>query len=145
MSQAVDLAVHHDLANSEPRFVAPALVESSPAGTPRLIGGRCANCGALSFPRAAVCTECMSEEIKKTELAGDGHVYSFSIVHQAPRGWSVPYALGYVDLADKVRVLAHIDVPERALAINMPVRLAVGRVGTGPAGEPLMSYTFVQA
>ena len=145
MSQAVDLAVHHDLANAEPRFVAPALVKSGAAGAPRLIGGRCAKCGALSFPRAAVCTECMSEEIEKTELAGTGRVYSYSMVHQAPKGWSVPYALGYVDLTDKVRVLAHIDVPESALAIDMPVRLSVGRVGTGPAGEPLMSYTFVQA
>jgi uncharacterized OB-fold protein len=145
MSQAVDLAVHHDLASAEPRFVAPALVESGPADAPRLIGGRCAKCGALSFPRAEVCTECMSEEIEKTALAGDGRVYSFSMVHQAPRGWTTPYALGYVDLADKVRVLAHIDVPASALEIDMPVRLSVGRVGTGPAGEPLMSFTFVKA
>jgi uncharacterized OB-fold protein len=145
MSQAADLAVHHDLAAAEPRFVAPALVEGGAGAAPRLIGGRCAKCGALSFPRAAVCTECMSEAIDKTELAGEGRVYSFSIVHQAPRGWTTPYALGYVDLTDKVRVLAHIDVPEAALAIDMPVRLSVGRVGTGPSGEPLMSYTFVQA
>lgn len=145
MSQAADLSVHHALADIEPRFVAPSLVERGPSGAPRLIGGRCAKCGALSFPRAEVCTECMSEEIVKAELAGDGRVYSYSIVHQAPKGWAVPYALGYVDLVDKVRVLAHIDVPESALAIDMPVRLSVGRVGTGPAGEPLMSYTFVKA
>jgi uncharacterized OB-fold protein len=145
MSQAVDLTVHHDLADAEPRFVAPSLVESGPTDAPRLIGGRCATCGALSFPRAAVCTECMSEDIEKNEIAGAGRVYSYSVVHQAPKGWSVPYALGYVDLTDKVRVLAHIDVPESALAIDMPVRLSVGRVGTGPAGEPLMTYTFVQA
>lgn len=145
MSQAADLAVHNPLADAESRFVAPALVECSSVGAPRLIGGRCANCGALSFPRAAVCTDCISEQIEKTELASEGRVYSFAMVHQAPKGWAVPYALGYVDLTDKVRVLAHIDVPESALAIDMPVRLSVGRVGTGPLGEPLMSYTFVQA
>ena len=145
MSQAADLAVHNPLADAEPRFVAPALVERSAAGAPRLIGGRCAKCGALSFPRAAVCTECISEDIEKTEFAGEGRLYSYSMVHQAPKGWTTPYALGYVDLTDSVRVLAHIDVPESALEIDMPVRLSVGRVGTGPAGEPLMSYTFVQA
>lgn len=142
MTKSGTLVVNADAAGADARFVAPELVVLDAAGTPRLIGGRCTKCGAVSFPRADVCTECLSDEIAETELAREGTLYSFSIVHQAPRGWSVPYALGYVDLADDVRVLAHIDAPADRLAIDMPLRLSVGVVGADTAGAPLMTYTF---
>ena len=83
-----------------------------------------------------------SEDIEKVQLAEEGTLYSYSIVHQAPKGWAVPYALGYVDLPDNVRVLAHLDAPAEKIAINMPMRLAVGVVGTDASGAPLLSYTF---
>lgn len=129
-------------ANSELHFVAPDLVALNAEGTPYLIGGRCRGCQALSFPRAVVCVSCLSEDIEAVQLAGQGTLYSYSIVHQAPKGWTVPYALGYVDLADNVRVLAHIDVALDRISIDMPVRLAVGVVGADAVGVPLSSYTF---
>lgn len=142
MTNTGSMVVNHEAANADPRFVAPALVALDAKGAPRLIGGRCAKCGALSFPRAAVCAECLSEEVAPAELAHEGTLYSFSIVHQAPKGWTVPYALGYVDLADEIRVLAHIDATPERIAIDMPLRLAVGQVGGDANGEPLFSYTF---
>jgi len=63
-------------------------------------------------------------------------------VHQAPKGWTVPYALGYVDLPSNVRVLAHLDAPADKITVNMPMRLSVGVVGADPSGTPLLSYTF---
>ena len=78
-------------------------------------------------------------------LACEGTLYSYSVVHQAPKGWIVPYALGYIDLADNVRVLAHIDVAQEKIAIDMPLHLAVGVVGADSSGAPLSSYTFTTA
>jgi benzoylsuccinyl-CoA thiolase BbsA subunit len=142
MTNPGTLVVNPDAASADSRFVAPELVALDAKGAPHLIGGRCAKCSAVSFPRAAVCTECLSEEVAETELAREGKLYSFSVVHQAPRGWTVPYALGYVDLSDDVRVLAHIDAPAELLSIDMPLRLSVGAVGIDTAGAPLLSYTF---
>lgn len=142
MTKPRTLVVNQEAANADSRFVAPGLVALDAKGAPRLIGGRCRNCAALSFPRAAVCADCLSEDIETVQLAEEGTLYSYSIVHQAPKGWAVPYALGYIDLTDKVRILAHLDTPAEKIAINMPMRLAVGVVGADAFGAPLLSYTF---
>jgi uncharacterized OB-fold protein len=145
MSDSISLVVNEAAANADPCFVAPDLVQVDAQGTAHLVAGRCRACQAYSFPRAVVCTGCMSEDIEKVALGREGTLYSYSIVHQAPKGWKVPYALGYVDLAEGVRVLAHIDVPKDAIAIDMPLRLGIGVVGSDPAGAPMMSYTFTTA
>lgn len=142
MTKSGNLVVNQAAANADSRFVAPDLVALDAKGTPRLVGGRCQKCDAISFPRAAVCTNCLSEDIESIELAHEGTLYSYSIVHQAPKGWTVPYALGYVDLPGNVRVLAHLDSPADKISINMPMRLSVGVVGADPSSVPLLSYTF---
>ena len=136
------MATNTDAANADPRFVSPDLVQIDAGGKPHLMGGRCKNCGASSFPRCDVCTSCLSEDIEAVILGDEGTLYSFSIVHQAPRGWSTPYALGYVDLSNEIRVLAHLDIPAASIAIDMPVKLAVGIVGASDTGMPMYSYTF---
>lgn len=138
MSTPSSIVTDAALAASEPRFVAPGLVETG-SGGPRLIAGQCRGCGALSFPKAPVCGSCLSLEIATACLASEGVLYSFATVYQAPRHWTVPYHLGYVDLTDGVRVLAHIDGEPR---IDGRVRLGVGRVGTSADGAALMSYVF---
>ncbi len=143
MTESNTLVMNPAAAEADVRFVTPELVALDAKGAPHLIGGRCRDCQALSFPRAAVCAGCLSEEIETVHLASKGTLYSYSVVHQAPKGWLVPYALGYVDLKDDVRVLAHIDVAPDRIAIGMPLRLAVGLVGADPSGAPLSSYTFI--
>ncbi len=142
MSNMSRMAVNPDAAGADLRFVAPGLVRLDATGRPHLVGGRCKNCGAFSFPSAEVCVSCLSEEIEAVDLDDEGTLYSYSVVHQAPRGWTTPYALGYVDLPSGVRVLAHVDVPHEALAIDMRLKLSVGVVGLDDSGDPLMSYTF---
>ena len=130
------------LAEAEPRYLAPDLVTRDADGTPHLVGGRCCACGARSFPKALVCSGCLSEEVESVTLASEGTLYSFAAVHAAPPGWRLPYVLGYVDLPDNVRVLAHIAAAPEELRIDMPVHLSVGEVGADPAGRPLLTYTF---
>ena len=140
--QIVDRAA---LAEAEPRFVAPALVVATDDG-PALLAGCCKACGSLSFPRAQVCTECLSEDIGYQHLSQHGVLYSFTVVHQAPTGWTVPYVLGYVDLPEGIRVLAHLESRRGpALAIDQKVRLKLGQVGTSADGAPLVSYVFTSA
>ena len=84
-------------------FLAGGSVRNESDGSVRLVGGRCDDCGTLFFPSAHVCPECMSEAVAAADLANDGTLYSWSVVHVAPRGWNTPYIAGYVDLSDGVR------------------------------------------
>ena len=111
MNKPSAIAVNPEAASVDPRFVAPDLVHVDAKGEPHLVGGRCRVCAALSFPRAVVCTTCLSEDIETVDLGSRGKLYSYSIVHQAPKGWAVPYALGYVDLDDKVEDYFKAGVP----------------------------------
>ena len=138
MTKPSQIVTDTAVAAAEPRFVAPDLIEIA-GGNPRLIAGKCKACGALSFPKAPVCAACLGDDIGTTPLASEGKLYSFATVHAAPKSWNVPYHLGYVDLTDGIRVLAHIEGEPR---IDSAVRLGLGRVGTAPDGTPLMSYVF---
>jgi uncharacterized OB-fold protein len=73
---------------------------------------------------------------------GAGTLYSFSIVHAAPKHWNAPYALGYVDLPSGLRVLGQVQPMQKA-RIGAACRLELGMVGTRPDGKPAVSYVFV--
>jgi uncharacterized OB-fold protein len=135
------IVANEPLAQSEPHFVAPDLIEVTTDG-PRLIAGKCGACGALSFPKAAVCSQCLSQDLSTAHLSTEGRLYAFAVVHQAPKGWTVPYTLGYVDLPEGLRVLAHI---EGKPSMDASVRLATGPVGTDTDGGALLSYVFTTA
>lgn len=130
---------------SNTHLISERLVALREDGTPQLIAGQCRGCGARSFPQGEVCTNCLSEDIEAIRLDSEGTLYSYSVVHQAPKGWNVPYALGYVDLPEGVRVLAHLDAATSALRIDGAMKLALGVVGTDPTGAPKSTYTFVPA
>ena len=111
-------------------------------GSVCLVGTRCNDCGTSIFPLVPVCPECMSENIADTDLATEGTLYSWSVVHVAPKGWNVPYIAGYVDLADNVRVFAHIaDADPATLEMDMAVTLTTALLGDDN-GAPVESYAF---
>jgi uncharacterized OB-fold protein len=106
-----------------------------------LIGGVCRACGAHSFPRAQVCTECLEEQIEAVHLPSSGKLYSYSVIHQAPKGWRTPFTLGYVDLVDGTRILAHITGPVERLKIDGEMRLSAAIVADRDGSE-VQSYVF---
>lgn len=134
-----------EIAAISPKLISENLVHMLSDGTPRLVGGRCKTCGALSFPRADVCTECLSLDVETVYLSSEGQLYSYSVVHQAPQGWKVPYTLGYIDLPEGIRVLAHIDASPEAVVIDKKYRLSLDTVATDNTGAELSTYTFIPA
>lgn len=91
----------------------------------QIVGSRCADCGRSAFPAARVCRDCLSANQKPKVLTDHGTLYSYSTVHVAS-GRDVPYSVGYVDLADGVRILGPLDIPEDEIACDLPVRLTKG-------------------
>lgn len=112
-------------------------------GAPRLVGSECRDCGTRVFPPVAVCPECMSENVARTALSRRGTLYSWSVVHAAPRGWRLPFIAGYVDLPEGVRVFAHIVGCEPgALRFDMPVETTLAVLGHDEEGRPLEGFAF---
>ncbi|MHA1107601.1 MAG: Zn-ribbon domain-containing OB-fold protein [Alphaproteobacteria bacterium] len=116
------------------------------SGRPVLLGVACGDCTAKLFPPTDVCPDCMSENMARCALSTSGTLYSWSVVHAAPKGWNVPYVAGYVDLPEGVRVFAHIvDCDPAALAMDMAVTLCVRELGVDETGAAVTSYAFAPA
>lgn len=118
-------------------------VERDDTGGVRLVGSACAECGKLVFPPTDVCPECMSDNVTRRSLSPRGTLYSWSVVHAAPKGWRLPFVAAYVDLPDGVRVFAHmVDVDPARLVMDMPVEVCMAVLGTDETGAPVESYSF---
>lgn len=112
-------------------------------GRPVLIGGCCNACGAALFPFAAVCPHCMSEDMRREPMPRQGKLYSFTRVHVGPKTWEKPFAVGYVDLENGVRVFSHLR--GEAFEIDAPVELAVANIGMSAEGVPISTFVFQPA
>jgi uncharacterized OB-fold protein len=105
---------------------------------------KCGQCGRVFFPRRTVCTECGSTEpMLDFDLKGPGTLYSYSIIHAAPKAFSPPYAVGYVDFPEDVRVLGQI-VGWGAAALAQGATMTIERapIAREPDGSLRESFVF---
>ena len=76
-------------------------------------------------------------------MSSRGKLYSYSIVQVAPKRFLPPYALGYVDLPEGVRVLGQMTTTDPAqLKVDTHVQAELGRVAVDEQGNEVMSYKF---
>lgn len=77
----------------------------------RLTVQRCADCSAwIWYPRSA-CTACLGEDLRWTEVSGEGSVYAVSVHYRpgvAEMEDRVPYAVALVELREGVRMLTNV-------------------------------------
>ncbi len=105
-----------------------------------LIGAVCRSCGSRMFPFAPVCPACMSEEMAREPMPRLGTLYSFTIVHVGPKNWQKPYALGYVDLENGVRVFSHLR--GGTFASGQTVELSTAEIGRTAEGALITTFAF---
>lgn len=113
----------------------PARSTDAPLEDPMvLVGSRCAACGNVAFPTAVRCQQCSSGDCEPFELATTGVVWAATVQRFAPKSppyvppaeGFTPFAVGYVELPDGVRVEAVIDCgpdPDSAALAGAEVRL----------------------
>jgi uncharacterized OB-fold protein len=106
-----------------------------------LVGRRCKKCGKRSFSRTQYCDACRGDEFEAIDLGGSGKLYSFSEVHIAPPQFKTPYVIGYVDMADDIRVFGQVENCAADLKLDDPVEVVLGTVRLDN-GEPVQSYKF---
>jgi uncharacterized OB-fold protein len=110
-----------------------------------LLGGRCAACGALQFPRREVCPACQHDRVEPAPLATGGEIYTSTVVRAAPPGYlgETPYAFGVVTLDDGLRVTTTITAGDLdAIAIGDRVAFEVITLGSGESAVTSYAYTI---
>jgi uncharacterized OB-fold protein len=95
----------------------------------KLMGSRCASCGALYLPPRPLCTACYSDDIVWAEMSGKGKLLAFTTVHialtamiEAGYGRDNPYCTGIVQLDDGPAISAQILGVDAA----HPEQIAIG-------------------
>lgn len=82
-----------------------------------LRGSRCTACDNVAFPVAVGCQRCGSADVVPVDLARRGTVWAHTVQRFAPKsppyvpaaGGFAPFAVGYVELPDGVRVEAVLE------------------------------------
>ena len=87
-----------------------------------LTGSRCLHCGTVAFPPARGCQSCGHSSQEVLQLGSRGTVWGFTVQRFAPKsppyvvpeGGFVPFAVGYVELPEGVKVEAVLDCTDFA-------------------------------
>jgi len=89
----------------------------------RLVVQRCADCATCVFIPQVRCTACQSDRLQWSECSGRGTVYSYTVVHRAPRPqFTTPLTVAIIELEEGWHTLTNIlDCPPREVTIGMPV------------------------
>jgi uncharacterized OB-fold protein len=95
-------------------------------GGPALIGSKCRACGQVLFPPRPFCLNCMSPEVESIRLKRDGKLYTFTTVYMPSEHFPSPYAVGWIELPEDIRVFSQIrGWQEQPLKIGMNMRLYI--------------------
>lgn len=124
-----------------PQDWSPSPLESESAG---LVGGRCAGCAKVFFPRSDMCPGCASREsMAEVRLSRRGKLYSYSVIHVNAPGFKAPYAVGYVDLPEGPRVFGHLDEwRDGPVPLDSPVEIYAAPIGKDRDGQDLIGVRF---
>ena len=92
---------------------------------------RCAVCGKVYFPPRPFCPACASRDVAHFPASGKAVLYSYVIHHRPVPGFTPPYAIAVVELAEGPRMMTNIvDCPQtpEALELDMPLEVAFHKV-----------------
>jgi uncharacterized OB-fold protein len=74
----------------------------------QLLLQRCTDCAEAYFPPQPTCPRCAGAAITSFAAGGEATLHSFVVSHLAPPGFTPPYVLGVVQLAEGPRLLSPI-------------------------------------
>jgi uncharacterized OB-fold protein len=126
-----------------------------PAAQPQLIGSRCGECAAVTFPAQGRCPRCGKQAMDETLLPRTGTLVTWTTQGFPPVvGYAgdetgkcfEPFGVGLVQLDDVVRVEAKLTESDPAkLRFGMDVELAVVPFYVDDDGDEIMTFAFAPA
>ncbi|HEY6130382.1 MAG TPA: Zn-ribbon domain-containing OB-fold protein [Halioglobus sp.] len=93
---------------------------------------RCRQCETYIFIPQPRCTTCQSADLEWVECSGRGLVYSFTVVHRAPRPqFEIPYIVAIIAMEEGWHMLSNVleCAPEDA-AIGLAVKVRFKKMNT---------------
>ena len=94
-----------------------------------LVGGRCKQCEEIIYPYRDVCLNCLSQDVEKLTLSGNGTLYSFTVVHMPSEHFEPPYIIGWIELPEGIRIFSPIRYRhEQPLKIGMAMELSIEKL-----------------
>ncbi len=121
-----------------------------PDEEPRLIGSRCADCGAVAFPEQHSCPRCTGTNVRRHLLSRKGTLWTWTVQgfrpksppYEGPTDFE-PYPVGYVELPGEVKVeTLLVDVTPDQLQIGMEMELAIVPFRSSATDEQLVTFAF---
>jgi uncharacterized OB-fold protein len=91
---------------------------------------RCAECAKVYFPPRPFCPACASRKVSVFPASGKARLYSYVIHHRKVPGFTPPYAIAVVELAEGPRMMTNIvDCPQtpEALLLDMPLEVVFAK------------------
>jgi len=123
---------------------------TGPDDEPRLVGGRCGDCGLVTFPAQAACPRCAAMGMAEHPLARHGRLWAWttqefpppSPPYAGPTGDDfVPYGVGYVELGGEVRVESRLTEVE-GLETGVEMELVLVPFRTDERGDEVVTFAF---
>jgi uncharacterized OB-fold protein len=84
---------------------------------------RCRRCNRYHFYPREFCPHCLSPDLEWVPSSGQGRLYSYTLIHQAPHpSFEVPYIYAVVQLLEGVLLPSNVvDCDPADVQIDMPV------------------------
>ena len=113
-----------------------------------LVGTECLACRAKQFPPRPVCPDCNSKQMQPFTFSGQGEIYSYSTLFQAPLGYEgfLPYTVALVRLKEGPLVTAQLtDMDNDEAQAGMKVEMVTRKLREyGEDGVIVYGYKFRQ-
>ena len=114
---------------AEKVWIREGIVAEGPEGE-TLAGNRCRACEQVFFPKVEqVCLNCLEKQLEDVPLSRKGKLCSYTVVHMPASGFQPPYAVGFVDLPEGVRVFTPLVMDEdKPFREGMEMEVRVGKL-----------------
>lgn len=110
-----------------------------------LVGSACPQCGQKYFPPREVCPKCGGEMSTGYAFSGQGEIYSFTTIYEAPSGFddNAPYTVALVRLEEGPLVTAQLtDLGDTPLEIGLPVEMVTRRLRSDGDERGMLIYGY---
>ena len=109
----------------------------------KVYGGKCTSCGAVSYPRRAVCPKCRNEAFERIAIEGEGTVLTYTDVYALAIDYETRYLrLAIVELDSGQRATGQLLADDPKLGMRIKTTIGVVRK---PGEKPIMGLQFVPA
>jgi len=95
------------------------------------------------FPQRPICLNCFGKDLEQVRLSSKGRLFTFTINYQGPKEFSAPYASGYIDLPEGVRIYSLLtDWEKKDLKIGAEMELVIEKMTEDLEGNEEVTYKF---